>query len=970
MSKSLLFILFLSITTNFVQLKSQPFVHPGMLHTESDLIRMQNKVSLSLQPWKGSWDRLVSNGHSSSGWGIQLGTDTVIYRGSDGVHAENYTRMYNDVAAAYANALRWKIAGTEDNAQKAVEILNRYARQLKAIRGSTDASLAIGIYGYQMCNAAEIMRSYPGWEAADFKAFQDFAIKVFYGTDPDYNGAHRFLVRHNGTCDTHYWVNWDLCNMACVMAVGILCDNRAIYNEAVNYFKTGVGNGNINRMVNFLYDGGLGQWQESGRDQGHSMLGQALAGPFCEMAWNQGDDLYGYDNNRLLKGFESVAKYNLGNKVPYTPYNNCDNVNQTIISSYARGADRPGWELIYNHYVVRKGLTSPYIQIYANKMRPEGGGGDYGSTSGGYDQLGYGTLTATIDTKINKQSQTITFPAKSVTFGDSDFDPGAISTSGLPCNYSISNTTNAEVINNKIHMISPGTVQVTAWQNGDEIYSEAAPVTQTITINNPTIVTIPEDTVKFYVKSTGMCVDVNSSSLLNGYAVLQTEANSGKSQMWIISKVTEGYYKILNLNSGLALHVSNNVNYSGAIIEQRTYDVANEQYYQWQLVDNGDGTFKIINKGNGLAMGVQSASTTSNANFEVNTYTGATHQKFIILLSNSIEPQSISFPKLPEMYPGDPDIILTATATSGLPVSYVSTNPSVATVSNGILHVLKGGTTQIIASQSGNIKYAPALEVTQTLVSKKKQTINIPDFPATITYKDKNFKLGATSSSGLELTVSSFKSSVARYATASDSIILGLPGSTIITVTQQGTSEYLPAYSQKSLVVNKLSQIINFPVVPLLKIGDADFSPAATASSGLTVTYKSSNAAVATIANNKIRVVGVGTTTVTASQAGSVYYNAAESSQIVTVESLNGLNSSFDDQFSIRYLGEDMLQVTFTNDFPAKSIMVYDLFGRLERAIYNCSANQNIDISNLPKGVYFIKLKYGNSISTRKMLRK
>jgi hypothetical protein len=30
--------------------------------------------------------------------------------------------------------------------------------------------------------------------------------------------------------------------------------------------------------------------------------------------------------------------------------------------------------------------------MYYNLVHPEGGGGDYGSTSGGYDQLGFGTL--------------------------------------------------------------------------------------------------------------------------------------------------------------------------------------------------------------------------------------------------------------------------------------------------------------------------------------------------------------------------------------------------------------------------------------------------------------------------------------------------------------------------------------------------------------------------------------------------
>jgi hypothetical protein len=33
----------------------------------------------------------------------------------------------------------------------------------------------------------------------------------------------------------------------------------------------------------------------------------------------------------------------------------------------------------------------------AENVRPEGGGGDYGANSGGFDQLGYGTLTATLE---------------------------------------------------------------------------------------------------------------------------------------------------------------------------------------------------------------------------------------------------------------------------------------------------------------------------------------------------------------------------------------------------------------------------------------------------------------------------------------------------------------------------------------------------------------------------------------------
>ena len=132
-------------------------------------------------------------------------------------------------------------------------------------------------------------------------------------------------------------------------------------------------------------------------------MGIGIMGAICEMAWKQGDDLYGYDNNRFLAGCEYVAKYNLGEDVPFKTYAN-DKWTMTGVSDHARGNSRPVWELVYNHYVKLKGLAAPYTTKMAEKERPEGGGGDYGPNSGGFDQLGYGTLTATLD-KASSQSK-------------------------------------------------------------------------------------------------------------------------------------------------------------------------------------------------------------------------------------------------------------------------------------------------------------------------------------------------------------------------------------------------------------------------------------------------------------------------------------------------------------------------------------------------------------------------------------
>ena len=51
--------------------------------------------------------------------------------------------------------------------------------------------------------------------------------------------------------------------------------------------------------------------------------------------------------------------------------------------------------LPYYHYAKVKKLDSEHIQyteIGCNRLFPEGGGDNYGDTSGGYDALGFGTL--------------------------------------------------------------------------------------------------------------------------------------------------------------------------------------------------------------------------------------------------------------------------------------------------------------------------------------------------------------------------------------------------------------------------------------------------------------------------------------------------------------------------------------------------------------------------------------------------
>ncbi|MEV6483256.1 alginate lyase family protein [Streptomyces sp. NPDC051576] len=364
------------------------FTHPGMLHNAGDINRAKVRVAAGDDPWLSGWNRLTANSHSQSTW-TNRATATII-RGGTG---ENYATLYNDIAAAYQNALRWKVGGTEANAVCAANILNAWSRTLTTVTGNADRFLASGIYGWEFANACELMRDYSGFDLA---AAQEMLASVFYPLNND------FLLNHNTACITNYWANWDLCNMASILAIGILNEDKAKYDQAVTYFKSGAGNGSIAHAVPYLYtdsDGyALGQWQESGRDQGHTMMGMGQMGAICEMAWNQGDDLYSYDSRRFMKAAQYVAKYNTGSDVPFTTYTwgtgqSCAQSSQTVISTASRGQVRPVWAMLHFHYNRRINLDDKYISaMYYDLVTPEGGGGDYGTDSGGFDQLGFGTL--------------------------------------------------------------------------------------------------------------------------------------------------------------------------------------------------------------------------------------------------------------------------------------------------------------------------------------------------------------------------------------------------------------------------------------------------------------------------------------------------------------------------------------------------------------------------------------------------
>ncbi|KAJ5527681.1 hypothetical protein N7513_011840 [Penicillium frequentans] len=368
------------------------FVHPGALHTAQDFERINTHIANGDEPWNTTWTLLTASSFAQSDY--QPSPKVIVYRGDNGVDTENYPSLYHDTAAAYQLAIRWKVTNDTSYADAAVNVLSSWAATLTAINGTSDMFLASGLYGYQMANAAELMSDYAGWDSSNKTATATMLTNVFASMNM------LFMEEHNGNDNYHYYANWDQCNLASLLAIGIFTDNQTMYDYALDYVRNGPSNGALPvfAIANYTECGEtLTQGQEAGRDQGHATLDLVLLGIIAQQAYNQGDDLFATYSNEILNAAEYVGKYNVGYDVPYTLYESYEG-NQTVISNGSRGDVRPGFELLSAHYGQLKGLDSSWTDAYRDMVNAnstdgvEGGGGNYATTSGGFDALGFGTL--------------------------------------------------------------------------------------------------------------------------------------------------------------------------------------------------------------------------------------------------------------------------------------------------------------------------------------------------------------------------------------------------------------------------------------------------------------------------------------------------------------------------------------------------------------------------------------------------
>jgi hypothetical protein len=240
--------------------------------------------------------------------------------------------------------------------------------------------------------------------------------------------------------------------------------------------------------------------------------------------------------------------------------------------------------------------------------------------------------------------------------------------------------------------------------------------------------------------------------------------------------------------------------------------------------------------------------------------------------------QSITFGALSDKPYGAAAFDVSATASSGLAVSFNSQTTGVCTVSGSTVTLVAVGTCTIQATQGGNSNWLPAAAVNQSFqVTQGSQTITFGPL-ADKTYGDAPFAIGATDSAGLTV---SFASTTTAVCTVSGNTVTIVSGGTCsITASQSGNANYSAAAPvSRSFNVNRATPVVTWAQPAAIVFGSALGSAQLNATASVPGTF------VYTPPAGTVLPVGTGQTlSVTFTPAAAGNYNAVSTSTTIDVQ--------------------------------------------------------------------------------------
>lgn len=340
--------------------KPAGFIHPGVLINRAQLAEIKKRVAAGIEPQKSAFESLRS--HKLAAVDYVPHPRQTVECGSNSRPDFGCKDEQADSEAAYTQALAWAITGEEIYAKNAIRIMDAWSSNLKGGHTNANGQVQAAWTGAVFPRAAEIIRyGYKKWPDADIARFQNMLTTQFLPS----------LI--HGTCENG---NKELTIAEALINIGVFNDNRPAFNHGLAMWR-----GRAPAYIYLKTDGpkpveaigcGLGIWgnkgftpefvdgllQETARDSQHANLALSAMVDAAETARQQGVDLYSEQGKRIVAALEFQAQFLPPNGVK-APENLEFNVH-------------PTWEIAYNEFHDRLGMSLPKMARVLPEIRPTG----------------------------------------------------------------------------------------------------------------------------------------------------------------------------------------------------------------------------------------------------------------------------------------------------------------------------------------------------------------------------------------------------------------------------------------------------------------------------------------------------------------------------------------------------------------------------------------------------------------------
>lgn len=498
---------------------------------------------------------------------------------------------------------------------------------------------------------------------------------------------------------------------------------------------------------------------------------------------------------------------------------------------------------------------------------------------------------ASVFFNVLKTPQSIKFdPLPAKVYGDGPFALSASASSGLPVTF-VSNSPSVSINGNTVTIRGAGHFTITASQTGDGKFESAKPVEQHLFVDRAT------QTLSVNAVGLKLCCDYFNLSASSSAGLAVAFRSDDLTKLNILGTSAEpldiGNVTVTAWQPGNTNYKPAEKSFSVEILKGLQtisfFNVAGPHrvggapvYLSAGSSANLPVTFTSNPPGiavvqNGYLFLLSAGTTQITATQPGNSkFSAATPVTRTITVNPALTPgigNTISFPELLPKTATDAPFNLVATSTSGLPVSYTSSDPSIAQVDGNLVTIKGTGSVDITAFQPGNDTLAAATAVVRKLqIDRKGQLISL-NVPTEVTFGVQPIPLRAVSSAGLPITYSLSDNSIGSV----DNYYLTIKGSGTLTITatQAGNDQYMEAATVlHTLIVRPALDQIYIKPLPEFVYGDDPFEIESWNDSGMPLTFSSSNSSIASVSGARVTILSAGTVTLAATNTSPGYQNS------------------------------------------------------------------------------------------------